>query len=220
MMMIYNKYVYFFKNFKRVAEVWMDEYKHHLYVRNPKEYAVDPGDLTLQKALRNHLQCKSFKWFLEEIAFDIETKYPPEMYAYGVIQSEGNASVCLDSLKIRRKSAPGKPGLNECAQNKSNPNYDQYWIFGGHHDIRTKDHVCLDVAGLFVNTPVKLYPCNVKHSHQLWQYNLKNKLLVESNSKRCLEADSEYKGVVVNVCDDNNARMKWNFGVVNYTAFT
>lgn len=61
-----------------MAEVWMDEYKEYLYMRNPDMYAnVDAGDLSKQKAIREKLQCKPFKWFMEEIAFDLPKKYPP-----------------------------------------------------------------------------------------------------------------------------------------------
>lgn len=65
-----------FQNYKRVAEVWMDEYAKYVYARRPNYGSVDPGDLSKQRELRERLKCKSFKWFMEEVAFDIEKKYP------------------------------------------------------------------------------------------------------------------------------------------------
>lgn len=55
----------------------MDEYAEFLYNRRPHYRAIDPGDISKQKALRNKLQCKPFKWFMEKIAFDLPLKYPP-----------------------------------------------------------------------------------------------------------------------------------------------
>jgi polypeptide N-acetylgalactosaminyltransferase len=79
------------RNFKRVAEVWMDEYKQYLYMRKPNLYnRMDAGDLTKQKEIRNRLQCKSFKWFLEEVAYDLIPKFPlvePEPFAKGVVRA-------------------------------------------------------------------------------------------------------------------------------------
>lgn len=70
------------RNYKRVAEVWMDEYKEHLYKRRSAIPNTNPGicyfyfniknlgDLSKQQAVRKRLNCKSFDWFMKEIAFD------------------------------------------------------------------------------------------------------------------------------------------------------
>jgi len=55
----------------------MDEYKEYLYKRKPHYLKIDAGNLTKQRAVRERLQCKPFKWFMEEIAFDLPKKYPP-----------------------------------------------------------------------------------------------------------------------------------------------
>ena len=67
----------FKQNYKRVAEVWMDEYAEYLYKRRPHYRRIDPGDLTEQKAIRDKLKCKPFKWFMNEVAFDLIKVYPP-----------------------------------------------------------------------------------------------------------------------------------------------
>lgn len=60
------------RNFKRVAEVWLDEYKEILYSGEPARYAsIDAGDLTKQKAIRKNLNCKPFQYYLDYIAPDM-----------------------------------------------------------------------------------------------------------------------------------------------------
>lgn len=55
----------------------MDEYKEFLYMRKPHYRHLDVGNLTDQKFLRKRLNCKPFKWFMENVAFDQPKKYPP-----------------------------------------------------------------------------------------------------------------------------------------------
>jgi len=55
----------------------MDDYKEFLYRRRPHYRALDPGDLSAQLAIRERLQCRSFSWFMKEVAFDLTKKYPP-----------------------------------------------------------------------------------------------------------------------------------------------
>ena len=65
-------------NFKRVAEVWMDEYKEWLYDKKPELKNVDPGDISDRVALRKKLNCKSFKWYMENVANDtVRSIYEP-----------------------------------------------------------------------------------------------------------------------------------------------
>ena len=63
------------------------------------ENAVIVGDLTKQKELRDKLKCKSFKWFMEEVAFDQDAHYPaivPPDFASGTIKSDADPDLCID----------------------------------------------------------------------------------------------------------------------------
>ncbi|XP_031624241.1 N-acetylgalactosaminyltransferase 6-like [Contarinia nasturtii] len=206
------------KNYKRVAEVWMDEYKEYLYQRNPEKYlSIDAGNLTEQKAIREKLQCKSFKWFMEEIAFDLPKKYPlvePPDFASGVIQSESHPNLCVDSLN---HGIGQEFGLYTCAENHKRPQLNQFFVLSWHKDIRVHGTTkCWDVSTSYTNAPIIFYNCHGKKGNQLWKYNIEKKWV--QHNDRCLDFDAKTMKIFVNQCDANNPNMTWNFGFVNATA--
>ena len=74
----------------RLAEVWMDEYKEYFYTREPQIRRLDIGDISAQVALREKLQCKPFKWFMEKVAYDLVKKFPlpPPNKVWGEVSSQ------------------------------------------------------------------------------------------------------------------------------------
>ena len=71
--------LYFFQNYKRVIEVWFDEkHKEFFYAREPMARFLDMGNITQQLELKKRLNCKSFDWFMKEVAYDILDKYPEQ----------------------------------------------------------------------------------------------------------------------------------------------
>uniref|UniRef100_A0A8C8JK84 Polypeptide N-acetylgalactosaminyltransferase n=1 Tax=Oncorhynchus tshawytscha TaxID=74940 RepID=A0A8C8JK84_ONCTS len=85
------------RNALRVAEVWMDEYKNHVYMAwnvPLQNSGIDIGDLSERKALRNRLLCKSFSWFLANIYSEMRTY--SDTVAYGVLKNALRSDLCLD----------------------------------------------------------------------------------------------------------------------------
>uniref|UniRef100_A0ACB8G214 Uncharacterized protein n=1 Tax=Sphaerodactylus townsendi TaxID=933632 RepID=A0ACB8G214_9SAUR len=80
------------RNLARVAEVWMDEYKDLFYGHGYHliQKKLDVGNLTQQVELRKRLQCKSFKWYLENVYPDIEA---PLLKASGLLVIHNESSV-------------------------------------------------------------------------------------------------------------------------------
>ena len=88
-------------NSKRLAEVWMDEYKRLFYMQRRDLINKDVGDLSERKALRERLGCKSFQWYLDNV-------YPEKfisdigVQAWGTVRNP-STNLCLDTLATDEK---------------------------------------------------------------------------------------------------------------------
>lgn len=87
------------RNLARVAEVWLDEYKEifygHGYLHLLDKKVIDIGNLTAQIQLREKLQCKSFKWYVENVF--------PELDA-PLAKAEGLVSILCFNAKHRKEN--------------------------------------------------------------------------------------------------------------------
>ncbi|KAK7084062.1 N-acetylgalactosaminyltransferase [Halocaridina rubra] len=199
------------RNYKRVAEVWMDEYKEYLYKRRPHYRNIDAGDLSEQLAIREKLQCKPFDWFMKEVAFDLVKVYPPiepPDYASGKIQSVASKDLCVDT---RYKHHGERFGVQECS-NGGEQTFHLTW----HKDIRPgKRSLCWDVSSGDVQSPVLLYNCHGMGGNQLWRYDTDHQWLIHGGNPRCLDSNPGNKEIYVSACDPEKTSQKWIFQNIN-----
>ncbi|XP_067358665.1 probable polypeptide N-acetylgalactosaminyltransferase 8 isoform X2 [Channa argus] len=175
------------RNALRVAEVWMDEYKHNINLawNIPFEnHGIDIGDISERKKLRERLNCKPFKWYLE----NVYPKLDPwdNLLAYGGMKNL-NASMCLDQGEV--------PGYTPIAYNCHyyGPQFTYYrksgeLHIGGIKSHKYNDNRCLTDMGNKETQP-GLYNCKdamQKGMGIYWDFT-QGKELKNRQTKRCLE---------------------------------
>lgn len=84
----------FARNTRRAAEVWMDDYKKYYYAAVPLARNVAFGSIEARLRLREDLQCKSFKWYLDNVYPDLKVPDSKELSTGSLRQG----SQCLDTL--------------------------------------------------------------------------------------------------------------------------
>eukprot|EP00405_Crypthecodinium_cohnii_P024272 CAMPEP_0206494472 /NCGR_PEP_ID=MMETSP0324_2-20121206/47746_1 /ASSEMBLY_ACC=CAM_ASM_000836 /TAXON_ID=2866 /ORGANISM="Crypthecodinium cohnii, Strain Seligo" /LENGTH=480 /DNA_ID=CAMNT_0053978129 /DNA_START=104 /DNA_END=1543 /DNA_ORIENTATION=+ len=60
------------RNYARIAEVWLEEYLPYFYKVKPEANGMEVGDLSAAFKLKEKLQCKSMKWYLENVDREME----------------------------------------------------------------------------------------------------------------------------------------------------
>lgn len=66
------------QNYLRVINVWFDDkFKEYFYAREPWLRGAPYGDISAQLKLKQDKKCKSFEWFMKNVAYDVYDKFPP-----------------------------------------------------------------------------------------------------------------------------------------------
>jgi polypeptide N-acetylgalactosaminyltransferase len=187
------------RNSIRLAEVWLDEYKQYYYERINNQLG-DFGDVSARKQLRDKLECKSFKWYLDNIFPELFV--PGDAIAKGEIRNgKSSHGHCVDSP------------VGEEHHNKAVVPYpchlqggNQYWMYSKDGEIR-RDESCVDFAG----KDVMIFPCHGMKGNQEWKYNHKNHQLLHVVTGKCLEMTKDGARLLMSPCDTENAYQNWTF---------
>ncbi|XP_061922720.1 probable polypeptide N-acetylgalactosaminyltransferase 8 [Entelurus aequoreus] len=175
------------RNALRVAEVWMDEYKHNVNIawNLPLEnHGEDIGDVSERKKLREKLNCKPFKWYLENV-------YPmldplADLLAYGALINKLKPDLCIDQGPV-----PGStPILYSChyfAPQRCYYRTNGQLYIGGIKSHKYNNNRCLVDPGKGIYPA--LYDCKMaaeKKFHMLWDFQ-QGTSIQNRETKRCLE---------------------------------
>lgn len=193
---------YFSYNLKRVAEVWLDDYKKFFYKTDQARYdAIDAGDLTEELNIKKKLKCKPFQYYLDEVTPEILQLYPlePRYYATGFLQLIENQKC----LKINGFQTT--PLLVNCTQASNfTLTMEQTLRFNDNSDQ------CLDTGSfVFIN-------CHHMKGSQQWIYNLTSQQIKNPPTNRCLTGKDEK--VTLESCNESLGGQKWKWTTENSTA--
>lgn len=199
-----NTYI---KNTRRTAEVWMDEFKLFYYSARPAARGKSYGDIHGRQELRKSLNCKSFKWYLDNVY--PELKVPDDSDAKsGVIRQRQN---CLESRVVEGQDLPVLT-LAPCIITKETPAANQEWIYTHGQQIRQQQY-CLSVSTTFPASQILLMPCNISDGKQRWQKSgthlehLASRFCVDS--EMALDGIESSKMLVISPCELSAHTQRW-----------
>uniref|UniRef100_A0AC34R2Y8 Polypeptide N-acetylgalactosaminyltransferase n=1 Tax=Panagrolaimus sp. JU765 TaxID=591449 RepID=A0AC34R2Y8_9BILA len=187
-------------NMIRVVKTWMDEYDKYYYIREPQAKYRDPGDIKEQLNLREKLQCKSFDWYMKNVAYDVMESYPllPDNDVWGEARN-AYSKKCLDTMG---RPIPGNIGATPCHG------------YGGNQLLRlnkkgqlTQGEWCITPSGENMRTG----HCRKGSVDGPWNYNHKTKQIINTNDNTCItaSADNGSSDAKLQTCDEDNELQKW-----------
>ncbi|KAL0968524.1 hypothetical protein UPYG_G00267980 [Umbra pygmaea] len=174
------------RNALRVAEIWLDEYKHNVNLAwniPIKDHGIDIGDVSERMKLKEKLKCKPFKWYLDNVYPQLDTW--ENILAYGGMKNL-DAKMCIDQGPV-----PGHtPIAYECYY--YGPQHTYYrsngeLYIGNIKSHKYNDNRCLSDSG--EDSVPGLYNCKEAVQKGMgihWSFT-QGKELKNRQTKRCLE---------------------------------
>ncbi|XP_066527881.1 polypeptide N-acetylgalactosaminyltransferase 6-like isoform X2 [Hoplias malabaricus] len=202
------------RNQVRLAEVWMDDYKHVFYRRNKKAASIAQnksyGHITERLELKERLQCKNFSWYLNNV---YPEAFIPELAPalFGSLKNMGSHT-CLDTGE--RKPLRKALVMYLCHYRGGN----QHFEYTVQQELRHNTAVQLCVHATIDPEPVRIELCNYKGGstvpapQQQWNIKLLSQqyyLLESEVFKKCLtEEDGK---VIMKTCNPADRHQQWIF---------
>ncbi|KAM3870085.1 putative polypeptide N-acetylgalactosaminyltransferase 8 [Diretmus argenteus] len=194
------------RNALRVAEVWMDGYKHNVNLawNLPfKDHGIDIGDVSERKKLREKLKCKPFKWYLDNVYPMLDSW--DNIVSYGGMKNI-NATMCIDQGPVPGHTPIAYGCFYYLPQHTFYRTSGELYI-GGLKSHKYNDNRCLTDDGNKDNEP-GLYNCKEAMQKGMgiyWDFT-QGKEMKNRQTKRCLEIIN--KKLIIQECTGQRWEMQ------------
>jgi len=192
-------------NYKRVIDVWFDDkHREYFYAREPLSRYIDSGDISEQLAFKEKNHCKSFQWFMDNVAPDIYDKYPPPPpnKKWGELKNVEHGK-CLDTMG---RPLPAKLGVYHCHGQGTN----QLVRLNTEGQIGIGER-CVDVQN---DHYVKLIYCPDAVVSGPWELDEETQVIKHTRRDKCLSVDTS-DDLILAECDSSDKQQKWQFGEIS-----
>jgi len=168
-------------NSKRLAEVWMDQYKKNFLSSRADLENVDVGDLSSRHKLRKDLGCKSFKWYLDNV---YPGKYIPNenVFSHGKVRNPPH-NLCLDTLG-KPESSLHHIGLFACQPNSIN----EYFSLSLKNELRREITCARYKENKKGEKVLEMARCDSENNGERWYWKKSSGELIHVDSGLCLDA--------------------------------
>ncbi|KAH0627607.1 hypothetical protein JD844_003552 [Phrynosoma platyrhinos] len=213
-------------NSLRLAHVWMDEYKEQYFALRPELRMRNYGNITDRVELRKKLNCKSFKWYLDNIYPEMQISGPNAKVQPPIFFNKGQKRPkTLQRGRLRHLQsnkclvAQGHPSqkgglvvVRECNYNDQNQasSSKPVWLYNEDHELILNSLLCLDVSETRTSDPPRLMKCHGSGGSQQWVLG-KNNRLYQVSVGQCMKVVEPFnlKGYVTMAICDGSLSQQW-----------
>lgn len=213
------------RNSKRLAEVWMDEYKKYFYETRPDAVNMSYGDVSERRELRKSLNCQSFDWYAKEVYVGLKPPDPRQDSKKKRIKMKNSQNIVKSGRKAYKVLGRYQVQLHEtdfCLESENEVTAKgsrimlspcaavkrQLWSETELKELKLADVLCLDTDS---QHPM-LGKCHELGTTQMWSRSSEKETAIYSEaSGLCLGVDKEKKGamIIMTICSSDQAK-KWD----------